>query len=178
MSEGLTAQRPQRPATPDWLIQGEVAMCPCGCIGKRKKGSFVEKTLSGGADLMRRVMFSEDVAAQPGLLQRLDPRAKIVGLMVLLVSAALLHNIATLVAMYLLTLLVAAASRLPVGFFIKRVWLFIPIFTLIVVLPATLSIITPGKVVLELWTWHGQPEGLTEQGLTSAGLVEIGRAHV
>lgn len=156
---------------PDWLLTGEPAMCPCGCIGKHKKGYFVEKTLNGGAALMRQVMFSEDVAAQPGLLQRLDPRAKIVGLVVLLVSASLLHNIATLVAMYLLTLVVAAVSRLPVGFFIKRVWLFIPVFTLIVVLPATLSIITPGKVLLQLWTWEGHPEGLTEQGLTSAGLV-------
>lgn len=171
MSETLTAQRPQRPPTPDWLVRGEVAMCPCGCIGRRKKGSFIEKTLGGGAELMRRVMFSEDMAGQPGLLQRLDPRAKIVALMVLLVTAALLHNIGSLIGMYLLALVVAASSRLPLGFFIKRVWLFIPIFTLIVVLPATLSIITPGKVLVELWTWHGQPEGLTEQGLTSAALV-------
>jgi cobalt/nickel transport system permease protein len=173
MPEGLTAQRPQRPRTPDWLVRGEPAMCPCGCIGKRKKGSFVEKTLNGGAALMRQVMFSEDVAAQSGLLQRLDPRAKIVGLVVLLVSASLLHNIASLVAMYLLALVVAAASRLPLGFFVKRVWLFIPLFTLVVVLPATLSIVTPGEVVLQLWTWHGQPVGLTEQGLTSAALVVL-----
>ena len=173
MPEPLTAQRPQRPPTPDWLVQGELAMCPCGCIGKRKKGSFIEKTLGGGAELMRRVMFSEDVAAQAGLLQRLDPRAKIVGLVVLLISASLLHNIGSLVAMYLLTLVVAAASRLPLGFFIKRVWLFVPVFTLVVVLPATLSIVTPGNVILQLWTWQGHPEGLTEQGLTSAALVVL-----
>jgi len=148
-------------------------MCPSGCIGKRKNGSFVEKTLNGGATLMRQVMFGEDVAAQGGLLQRLDPRVKIVALVVLLVSAALLHNIASLVAMYLLTLVVAAASRLPLGFFVKRVWLFIPVFTLIVVLPATLSVVTPGRVVLQLWTWHGHPEGLTEQGLTAACLVVL-----
>ncbi|HEX2805366.1 MAG TPA: hypothetical protein VHN80_04275, partial [Kineosporiaceae bacterium] len=49
---------------PAWLLQSELAMCPCGCIGKRKKGSFVEKTLTGAADLLRQVMFSEDVALQ------------------------------------------------------------------------------------------------------------------
>ena len=42
----------QGTATPAWLVQGEVALCPCGCIGKRKKGSFVEKTLNGGTALM------------------------------------------------------------------------------------------------------------------------------
>jgi cobalt/nickel transport system permease protein len=66
---------------------------------------------------------------------------------------------------------VAAASRLPLGFFIKRVWLFIPVFTLIVVLPATLSIVTPGQIVVPLWSWHGTTQGFTAQGLTSAGLV-------
>ena len=109
MPEALTARRPERPPTPEWLVRGEPAMCPCGCSGRRKKGSFVEKTLNGGAALIRQVMFGEDVAAQAGLLQRLDPRAKVVGLVVLLVSASLLHNIASLVAMYLLTLVVAAA---------------------------------------------------------------------
>jgi cobalt/nickel transport system permease protein len=157
--------------TPQWLLQGELAMCPCGCIGKRKKGSFVEKTLTGGAGLLRQVMFSEDVAAQRGLLQRVDPRVKLVGLLVLLVATGLVHHVAVLVAVYAATLLLAAVSGLPVGFFVKRVWLFVPIFTGIVVLPATLSIVTPGDVVLQLWTWHGSPQGFTAQGVSSAVLV-------
>jgi cobalt/nickel transport system permease protein len=158
-------------ATPDWLLRGEVALCPCGCIGKRKRGSFVEKTLTGASDLLRQVMFSEDIALQGGLLQRVDARAKIVAMLILLVAASFLHNIAVLLALYALTLLVAASSRLPVGYFIKRVWLFVPIFTLVVVLPATLSVVTPGRIVLQLWSWHGHPEGFTDQGLTSAALV-------
>lgn len=157
--------------TPDWLLRGEVAMCPCGCIGKRRKGSFVEKTLTASADVLRQVMFSEDVALHEGLLQRRDARAKIVAMFGLLVAAAFVHNIAVLLALYAGTLVVAASSRLPLGFFIKRVWLFIPIFTMVVVLPATLSIVTKGHIVLELWSWHGHPEGFTSQGLTSAGLV-------
>ena len=50
-------------------------------------------------------------------------------------------------------------------------WLFVPIFTGIVVLPATLSIVNPGDVVLTLWHWHGRPEGFTAQGLTAAARV-------
>jgi len=146
-------------------------MCPCGPGGKRKRGSFIEKTLTGSASLLRQVMFSEDVAGQRGILQKVDPRAKIFGMLALLVAAAFLHNIAVLLAMYAGTVVVAGLSGLPLGFFIKRVWLFIPIFTLIVVLPATLSIVTPGDIALELWTWQGEPQGLTVQGLTSAGLV-------
>lgn len=159
------------PPTPQWMLNGSVAMCPCGCIGKRTKVSFVEKTLTGGSDLLRQTMFSEDMARQPGLLQRLDPRAKLVAMILLLIAAGLVHNITTLLIMYAGTLVLATTSSLPLGFFIKRVWLFIPVFTLIVVLPATLSIVTQGHIVLELWTWNGTPQGFTSQGLTSAALV-------
>jgi cobalt/nickel transport system permease protein len=158
-------------ATPRWLLQSDTAMCPCGCIGKRKKGSFVEKTLAGGAGVLRQAMFSDDVARGGGLLQRLDPRVKMVSLLALLVVAALVRHVPVLVAMYAVTLGLAAASGLPLGFFVKRVWLFIPVFTGIVVLPATFSFITPGQVVVPLWHWHGHPVGLTRQGLVSAGLI-------
>jgi cobalt/nickel transport system permease protein len=158
-------------STPDWLLQREAALCPCGCIGKRKRTGYLEKTLAGGSSLLRQVMFADDTARQAGLLQRIDPRAKLVGLVLLLVGASLLHTIPVLLALYALTLLLAATSGLPVWFFVKRVWLFVPIFTGIVVLPATLSIVTGGDVVLTLWHWHGQPQGFTAQGLTTAGLV-------
>ncbi len=157
--------------TPAWLLRSEAGLCPCGCVGVRRKGSFVEKTLTGSADLLRQVMFSEDLAARRGALQRLDPRVKLVALVVLLVAVGLVHHVAVLVAAYGLTLGFAAASGLPLGFFVKRVWLFVPIFTGIVVLPATLSIVTPGDVVLTLWHWHGTAHGFTAQGLTSAALV-------
>jgi cobalt ECF transporter T component CbiQ len=158
-------------ATPAWLLSSDVGICPCGCVGKRKKRSFLEKTITGGSDLLRQAMFSDETAHRGGLLQRIDARAKIAGLVGLLIVAALLHNIAALAVMYAGTVAIAAASRLPVGFFVKRVWLFIPIFTLIVVAPATLSIVSDGDVVVELWTWHGTPQGITSQGLESAGLV-------
>ena len=166
-----TIQTAGRTSAPQWLLDGNVAICPCGCIGKRKKGGFVEKTLDGGAGLMRQVMFGQDIAESSGLLQRIDPRVKLVSLLVLLVASALLRHIPVLLTAYVVTLVVAAASAIPVGFFVKRVWLFIPIFTGIVVIPATFSFITPGDIVIPLWTWHGQPVGITAQGLRAAGLI-------
>jgi cobalt/nickel transport system permease protein len=162
---------PTAPAVPQWLLQQDVALCPCGCVGKRKKGSYLAKTLQGGARLMHQVLFSEDVAKAGGLLQRVDPRTKIVSLLVLLVVAAVSHSMVTLLVIYALTLGLAAASALPVGFFVKRVWLFVPIFTGIVVLPAIFSVVTPGDVVLPLWHWDGTPQGITAQGLTAAARV-------
>ena len=81
------------PPTPRWLIQGDLALCPCGCIGKRKKGSFVEKTIDGASNLMRQAIFGEDVANQAGLLQRIDPRVKIFSMLALLIATAFLRHI-------------------------------------------------------------------------------------
>jgi cobalt ECF transporter T component CbiQ len=75
--------------------------------------------------------------------------------------------------MYAATLVLAMLSALPLGFFVKRVWLFIPIFTGIVVLPATFSFITPGTIVLPMWHWHGHAVGMTSQGLAAAALIVI-----
>jgi cobalt ECF transporter T component CbiQ len=76
-----------------------------------------------------------------------------------------------LIGAYAVTLGLAVASRLSLAFFVKRVWLFIPIFTGIIVVPAMFSFITPGHVVVSLGSWFGHDVGLTQQGLTSAGLL-------
>jgi cobalt/nickel transport system permease protein len=157
--------------TPEWLVRPEVGLCPCGCIGKRRKGSFVEKTLVGASSVMRHAMFSEDVATQDGLLQRIDPTVKVLTLLGLLVVAAFVRHIPVLVVMYAGTLCLAAASRIPLGFFARRVWLFVPIFTGIVVIPAMFSFVTPGHIVVGLGSWFGRPVGLTAQGLTAAGMI-------
>jgi cobalt/nickel transport system permease protein len=157
--------------TPQWLLQSEVGLCPCGCIGKRRKGSFVAKTLAGASGVLRQAISSEDIAARRGPLQRLDPRVKLVTMIGLLVVVALLSSLPLLAVAYLATVVLAVASGLPLGFFIKRVWLFIPIFTGIVVLPATLSVVTPGEVIAPLWHWHGHVQGITEQGLHGAGII-------
>ncbi len=160
-------------ATPDWLIRPELGLCPCGCIGKRAKADFVEKTIGSASNLMRQSMFSDDVSARDGLLQRVDARVKLVGLLALLVSSALAHSPVVLIGLYSLSLGLASASRLSLRFFVARVWLFIPIFTGIVVLPATFSFITHGHIVVPLGSWFGTRVGLTQQGLTAAGLIVL-----
>jgi cobalt/nickel transport system permease protein len=156
---------------PQWLLQPELGLCPCGCIGKRRKGSFVARTLEGATGVLRQAMFAEEIAASKGLLQRLDPRVKLVSMVGLLVTVALVQTLPILAGAYVATVALAAASGLSIAFFIKRVWLFIPIFTGIVVLPATLSVVTPGEVLLPLWHWHGHVHGFTEQGLHGAGII-------
>jgi cobalt/nickel transport system permease protein len=160
---------PQTVPTPDWLLRPQAGLCPCGCIGKRRRESFVAKTIAGAGGVLQAALFSEDVARERGLLQRLDARVKALALVALLVGVGLVHNLELLVAAYLATIVLARASALGIGFFVRRVWLFIPIFTGVIVLPATLDLITPGEVVVPLPFGLG----LTRQGLTAAALITV-----
>jgi cobalt/nickel transport system permease protein len=72
--------------------------------------------------------------------------------------------------MYVVALVIASASRLSIRFFVARVALQL-VFTGIVVLPATLNLVTPGTIVVPLGDWFGGPVGLTAEGLESAGLI-------
>ena len=162
---------PEKVAAPVWLTRPEMGLCPCGCIGRRRKGSFVSKTIDSTADVARQAIFADEIASKPGLLQRLDPRTKLVGLVALLLVASLVHRVPVLVGLYLGTLVLAWASRVPVWLFVRRVWLFIPIFTAVVVVPATLNVVTPGTIVVPLGTWFGHELGMTRQGLLGAALI-------
>jgi cobalt ECF transporter T component CbiQ len=123
----------------------------------------VGKTLNGVAGLLRQALYSNELAGRPGVLQRIDARVKLIGALVLLVATAFVRDVPVLVMVYLVTLALAAISRLPLGFFLRRVWLFVPIFTGVVVLPAIFSFVTPGDVVASFG-----PFAITRQGLAGA----------
>jgi cobalt/nickel transport system permease protein len=113
----------------------------------------------------------------------MDPRLKLVSLLALLLTASLVRHPLTLAALYLLTLALAAASRLPTGFFLGRVWLFIPIFTGVVVIPSIFNVVRPGDPLLVLWDfgrevhlgpWSlGDTLAITRQGLYGAALLVL-----
>ena len=88
---------------PDWMLNsGEIGMCPCGCMGKRKKGSFLKKTINDIAKLLKEVIFFEDIAFKKGFLQRLDPRVKVISLIVLILTATLIDSVLILIIIYLI----------------------------------------------------------------------------
>ena len=109
---------------------------------------WLERTLGGITASVEQAVFSERLARSDGWLQRRDPRAKLVGCLVAVVAASLAASLAGLVLLYAATLAAARASRVPFGFFVKRVWLGIPFFAGIVVLPSIFFV--PGDRVFDL----------------------------
>ena len=126
------------------------------------RSGFVERTLVDINHTLEQSVFAERIARGPGLLQALDPRLKILSALLLLLAVSLSRSLLVILSLYFLALALAFFSRIPLGFFVKRVWLLIPFFTGLIALPALF--ITPGPVLARL------PLGLvvTQTGLTTA----------
>ncbi len=129
---------------------------------------FIERSIADITATLEEAIFSEELAGKDGLLQNLDPRVKVITFLALLLAVSLSKGLLIIMALYFLTLLLAWRSRIPLGFFIKRVWLFMPFFTGLVALPALLNVFTPGDPIVTLWQTERFHLAVTVQGLRAA----------
>ncbi|MBC7225203.1 MAG: cobalt ECF transporter T component CbiQ [Anaerolineae bacterium] len=145
----------------------------------RPRRDFVAETLSELTAAIQRSVFAEEYARRPGWLQALDPRVKLVTFLGFLLLCALTHRLEVLAALYALTLALAARSRIPLGFFVKRVWVFIPLFAGLVALPAITNWVTPGEPVVTLlrlpagWSFVPSELAITVQGMRGAAFLVL-----
>ena len=146
------------------------------CDSKRRLSNsahdFVARSIQGALAFLKEAVFAEETAALPGLLQALDPRIKLSGILLLLLATMFARSLTVLSLLYLLGLLLAVLSRLRVGFFLLRTWVFIPLFSLAIAIPALFSFVSPGRTVAAIGCFH-----ITQHGLTAAAFF-VGRVVV
>jgi len=147
-----------------------------GRRGGRHDGriGWLETTVGGITDSIEHAVFTEQHARQAGLLQAIDPRAKLAMFLAVILAASLTGSIIVLACLYAVILAVARASRLPFAFFVKRVWLGIPFFAGIVVIPALFLVPGPRLFDLALGPIHAAP---SIPGIVG-GIVFVGRVGV
>jgi len=137
---------------PDWMKTCNLSPCPCCTASVGKKKSFVQKALSDLFTFFEECLVNDSIAQRKGLLQSLDPRVKLVSMVVLIFAIAMTRDIRLLAMVYLLTLVAAYLSRIEILFFLKRVWVFIPIFAGIIMIPILFNIFTPGDPLVTVAT--------------------------
>ena len=105
------------------------------CLLWRRRG-FIERTLKS---LLRAAEYAADAehsAESGGVLQRVDPRVKVVGLMVLVVVVAASHRLAAIGGMFVLGVALALLSGIGVSKLAGWVWIPVLLFTGAIALPA------------------------------------------
>lgn len=113
---------------------------------------------------------AERLAQTPGLLQRLDPRLRIVAMLVLVGLTVSARSLGGLAALFGLSVALALASRIAPGVLARGIWLNVAMFTGVLALPALFLV--PGEAMahLPVLDW-----ALTRPGLESAAFL-VGRA--
>ena len=127
---------------------------------------FLEKTLFSLTELLERSLVNETWSRRGGLLQAVDPRLKVILLVLAVIGCSLARSIPLLVALYGAALLLAVVSRIHPVSYTKRVWIFIPFFAGLVALPALF--ITPGPPLVGLG-----PVTITRTGAAAAAMLVL-----
>lgn len=135
--------------------------------GRRTSG-FVERTLAALGEAIERDLIAEEWASRDGWLQRLDPRAKLVGVALAVISVGLARHLPVLGGLYLTILAIGLLAGLPAALLVRRVWVALPFFTAVIALPAVFGIVTPGPALVRLGQIGGVDLTITEPGLRTA----------
>lgn len=132
-----------------------------------KNNNFIQHSIIGALAFLKDLIFAEELAARRGFLQLLDPRIKLATFLLFIIQVLLAPSLKVLFFLYALCLLLVLISRINLVFFLKRTWIFIPLFSLFIALPALFSQFSPGEA-LASWNIFGLKLIITRQGLTAA----------
>jgi cobalt/nickel transport system permease protein len=136
------------------------------------KHNFIERSIVSALSFLKDAALCEEHAAGQGFLQSLDPRIKTVTFLMFLLTVIFLRNSVWIGWLYLGCLVLAICSRVPIGFFLIRTWVFIPLFSLFIAIPALFSFVTPGEPVYSFFLF-GIKLVITRQGLDGAILFVV-----
>ncbi len=132
-----------------------------------KGQGFLYKSISSFTGALESVILTESLGRRHGLLQKLDPRIKLVTTLLFIITVSLAHSLWSLAITFVLIMSLSLFSRIPPGFFVKRLLLFIPIFAVVIAVPALF--ITPGDPLLHI----ARGVTITLQGARTAGFLVL-----
>lgn len=165
---------------PSYLLQPEsVQDAPLNI--KRAKLSFIDKTILNSAKTVKSIYQQADCAENDNLINKINPHVKLISLiyMAFVISLVSKTSAQLLISVFIFALYIMA--RLKVFEVYRKIFFLAFLFGFLVVLPASLNVITTGKIILNLFTFNKPsqfwiykiPEniGITENGIQVVLLV-------
>ncbi|QBD78549.1 cobalt ECF transporter T component CbiQ [Ktedonosporobacter rubrisoli] len=123
----------------------------------KKQWGWIGQTLSGISGAIEQAVFTEEHTRKNGWLQGIDPRAKLGMFLVTVLAASLANSLLILLFLYLILLWIARRSQIPFDFFVRRVWVGIPFFAGVVIIPSIFLGPAPHLFELTLGSLHIGP---------------------
>jgi cobalt/nickel transport system permease protein len=132
-----------------------------------RNNAFIERSLLSALSFIKDSVYAEEIALRNGILQSISPKIKVVAFLLIIIGTLFIKDLRALLMVYAFCIILAIASKLSLKSFIARTWVFIPLFSLFIALPAIFSIFSPGEAMVT-WNILGQAVSITKQGLNGA----------
>jgi cobalt/nickel transport system permease protein len=120
-------------------------------ISGRRSHNFLGKSIRHMKKTISEELATEYYASLKGLLQKLDPRLKLISAISLVILAGITKSISVLLGLWFFTLVLMFYSGLPVFTLQKRIWGLIPLFSLLAAIPGMFNFIIDGNPWLVLY---------------------------
>jgi len=160
--------------TPPYLLQPIIDR-PEFQQAKGARLSFLDKTIMNSATAVKSIYAQAENASKENFIQRINPHVKLFSLIYLVLIISFVSNIEAQIIITIFIFSLFIIARLKILEVYKKIFSLAIIFGFIVVLPASLNIITPGKIIfniitltkpLHFWIYTiPQNIGFTENGL-------------
>lgn len=164
---------------PRWLSEKNV---PVSASNREIREGFIDKTLESLFSFVRDTLFNRQVSSKNGLMQSIDPRIKIIGVVFFIVSVSFLKNITAISMFLFISIILYFLSLIPPLMLVKRI-LPAMLLTFFISLPACFNFMVPGDTFMHFLSLHQNyrfgpwqiPKEImiTKQGLESAELLNI-----
>ncbi|MBI5696879.1 MAG: cobalt ECF transporter T component CbiQ [Nitrospirae bacterium] len=151
--------------------------------GRRVRTPFLDKGIHHIAKVVRTSYVQWETASQSGLMQGIDARVKVLSLAFLLIVVSLKKEVAPEIYIFAFVFVLAAASRLDLFSFYRRVLFFGFFFGFLIAFPSSLNIVREGEVVFHIislqsshdfWVYHIPKDiGITREGLRGVALLTM-----
>ena len=154
-----------------------------GETGKVRKSSFsfLDKTILSSARAIKSIYLQAENAAKNNMIYNIHPYIKLCSLIYLAVIISIARDLKAQIMATALILIFYIIARVKISQVYRKIFLLAFVFGFIVVFPASLNIITPGKIILNLitfnrplhfWIYHiPQHVGFTLEGFQVVSLV-------
>jgi cobalt/nickel transport system permease protein len=141
---------------------------------KTAKLSFIDKTILNSARAVKSIYLQAENAAKENFIHKVNPYVKLISLIYLVVVISIVNNPVAQILIATLFFSLYIIARLNVFQVYRRIFFVAFFFGFLVILPASLNIITDGKIIFNLITFdkpvhfwiYNIPEniGFTENG--------------
>jgi cobalt/nickel transport system permease protein len=142
---------------------------------KASRLTFLDKTILSTARTVKSIYLQAENSEKHNFIQKINPYIKVLSLIYLVVVISVVNNIIGQLMTSVFILILFLIARVGVSGVYKKIFFLAFVFGLLVVLPASLNVITPGEIVFNLisfsspshfWIYNiPQTIGVTDKGI-------------